>query len=78
MMNSGIWFGYVLLPFCFQIQSAYERVSAENAENKQLLLAAQRKDEHTSAMLAELTSVRKLSLPPILPVPNKLYGFCGR
>ncbi|PVD20789.1 hypothetical protein C0Q70_18950 [Pomacea canaliculata] len=42
-----------------EIQTAFERVSAENAENKQLLVAAQKKDENTSVMLSELTALVK-------------------
>ncbi|XP_076470668.1 leucine-rich repeat and coiled-coil domain-containing protein 1-like [Babylonia areolata] len=42
-----------------EVQTAYERVSEENAENKQLLLAAQRKDEQSASMLAELTALVK-------------------
>lgn len=40
-----------------QLQHAYQTVSEENAENKQALLAAQQKDETSSAMISELTQV---------------------
>ena len=43
-----------------QLKSAFEKISKENAENQAALLAAQRKDESSSEMIAELTAVRLL------------------
>lgn len=42
-----------------ELQHAYQTVSEENAENKQALLAAQQKDETSSAMISELTQLVK-------------------
>jgi hypothetical protein len=40
-----------------QIKEAYQCCSEENAENKQALLVAHRKDEKSTQMLNELTAV---------------------
>ncbi|KAJ8310980.1 hypothetical protein KUTeg_011464, partial [Tegillarca granosa] len=40
------------------VQDAYQIVSEENAENKQALIVAQRKDEKSSSMISELTAER--------------------
>lgn len=52
-----IYIFYNFLLYFAQLQHAYQTVSEENAENKQALLAAQHKDETSSAMISELTQV---------------------
>jgi hypothetical protein len=43
--------------FLSQLKVAFETVSEENASNKAALFAAQKKDEKSSEMISELTSV---------------------
>lgn len=47
----------IIFGFLLQLKEAYQSCSEENAENKQALLAAHRKDEKSSQMLNELTAV---------------------
>lgn len=42
-----------------ELQEAYQSISEENAENKQALLAAHRKDEKSTQMMNELTALVK-------------------
>ncbi|XP_069112362.1 leucine-rich repeat and coiled-coil domain-containing protein 1-like [Argopecten irradians] len=42
-----------------EVQDVFQRVSEENAENKQALMAAQKKDEKMSEMFTELTALVK-------------------
>ena len=43
----------------FQVKDAHEKAAKECAENRQALLIAQRKDEKSAEMIAELTNVSK-------------------
>ena len=50
----------MIMIFMFQLQEAFEEVSEERAQNKQALLAAQKKDEQSTQVVAELTAVRTI------------------